>query len=104
MEPQRLVLRCGETLRCELLAVVRDHHATMPGVARDRPGMDRVHVRLPDGRELTTDVWTHGGQDLSRAPSAIELYDDGELLLWRPSPAPVVEAANDNVRRNARAR
>lgn len=100
METRRLALRHGEALGCELVAVVRNHHDTMPGAARDRPGWDRVRLRLPDGSEVTTDVWSGGAQDLRKAPARIEIYDDGELVRWReitPCAVPVAPPANDGL-------
>lgn len=83
METHRLAIPYGEALACELVAVIRNHHDTMPGPERDRPGWDRVRLRLPDGREVVTDVWSSGGQDVSRAPRRVEVYDAGDLVCWR---------------------
>src|SRR4051812_21093408 len=89
-ELHRLQLRFGEVLACELLAVVRDHHVNMPGASRDRPGSDRVRVRLPashGGAEVVIDVWSRSGQDIARAPQAITVYDNGDLIGWRAAEA-----------------
>ena len=83
MEPHRLELRYREVLRARIVSVLRDHHASMPGADRDRPGWDRVQVTLPDGRGLVLDVWSAAGQDIARAPGEIDLYDAGEMLCWR---------------------
>jgi hypothetical protein len=98
MEPHRLVLRCGEDIVCELLGVVRAHHDTMPGPARDRPGWDRVILRLPSGDEVVADLWSSGDQDIRRAPRVVQLFDGGEVIGWRPvvATAPRPEPANDD--------
>ena len=90
MEPHRLELRYREVLRARIVTVLRDHHASMPGAERDRPGWDRVQVSLDDGRSLVLDVWSASGQDIARAASsagAIDLFDAGEMLCWRPADA-----------------
>lgn len=96
-ELHQLQLRFGEELTCELVAVVRNHHENMPGASRDRPGMDRVQLRLPSergGQVVTVDLWSRGGQDVAAAPGAIAVYDNGELLCWRVvSPEPAVTDA-----------
>jgi hypothetical protein len=87
MEPHRLELRYREVLRVRVSSVLRDHHASMPGTERDRPGWDRVQVTLPDGRSVVLDVWSTAGQDITKAPEAIDLYDAGEMVCWRaPEP------------------
>ena len=102
-EPRRIDLPFSAPLVCELVAVVRDHHDSMAGPARDRPGWDRVRLRLPSGEEIVADLWTRSGQSIVPAPKRIEVRDDGETVVWdsaedgahSPSTAP----ANDDAER-----
>jgi hypothetical protein len=86
-EPRRLAIGYRNALTCTLVAVVRNHLDSMPGPERDRPGWDRVRLRLPDGAEVITDVWSNSAQDIARAPGAIELFDQGDLICWQPAAA-----------------
>jgi hypothetical protein len=102
MERHRLELRYNEALACEVIAVVRDHHETMPGPERDRPGFDRVCVRTLDGREAVLDVWSRAGQSIRAAERQIELVDAGDFLTWRAAPAqPARPASSADVRARA---
>jgi hypothetical protein len=97
-EPRRLAIGYGNGLACSLVAVVRNHLDSMPGPERDRPGWDRVRLRLPDGSEVLTDLWSRGGQDVAKAPREIVVYDEGDLICWRPVAEARAEAsapAND---------
>jgi hypothetical protein len=97
-ETRRLELPYGASLTCRLVAVVRDHHDSMVGNDRERPGFDRVRLQLQNGDEVIADVWTRTAQSISSAPAFIALSDDGEILTWDPVEPHAVDApqpAND---------
>ena len=85
MERRRLVMQLGSSVTCELLAVVRDHHDHMPGAERDRPGMDRIQVRTPEGDVIAVDGFgARNGTNTANAAS-VSLANTGELL-WASVP------------------
>lgn len=90
-EPHRIELPFDGPLVCELLAVVRDHHDSMVGNDRERPGMDRVRIRVANAEPMVVDLWTRSGQTISAAPRWIELRDDGDTVVWNAA-----DAANDD--------
>jgi hypothetical protein len=74
--------RLGERRTCSVAEVLRNHHDSMPGDQRDRPGFDRVRLQLSDGEPLIADLWSSGEQDVSAVSGPVEIFDDGELLRW----------------------
>ncbi len=78
-------LRCGEALRARLVAVVRNHHDTMPGSDRDRPGNDRILVEVAGMGELLVDVWSNARQDVASVDGALVIFESDGLICWRPA-------------------
>jgi hypothetical protein len=82
---RRFELPYAGSITCQLVRVLRDHHDSMVGDDRERPGWDRVLLRLASGEEVIADVWTKTGQSIAEAPECIALRDDGEIVYWSPA-------------------
>ena len=106
---RRFELPYAGSITCQLVRVLRDHHDSMVGDDRGRPGWDRVLLRLASGEEVIADVWTKTGESIADAPEYIALRDDGEIVYWaaaekrdfeaarvaRAAVLPPIEVAND---------
>ncbi len=92
-ETRRFELPYAGCVTCQLVRVLRDHHDSMVGDDRGRPGWDRVLLRLQSGEEVIADVWTRSGESIADAPQWIALRDDGEIVYWLPAEP---GAANDD--------
>ena len=80
-ETRRFELPYAGCVTCQLVRVLRDHHDSMVGDDRGRPGWDRVLLRLQSGEEVIADVWTRSGESIADAPQWIALRDDGTLFV-----------------------
>ncbi len=96
MEERRPIIALGARMACRIVRVVRNHHASMPGRLRDRPGVDRVKVEVPGGGEMVLDLWTRGAQDLGATSGWIEVYDYGDVLMWRALGLSALETRSAN--------
>jgi hypothetical protein len=90
---RRFELPYAGSITCQLVRVMRDHHDSMVGDDRGRPGWDRVLLRLASGEEVIADVWTRTGQSITEATECIALRDDGEIVYWEPAEKCDFEAA-----------